>query len=298
MRSRDVAMLAAALVLALHSTPGSAQSDCTERTAFSIGASSVSRLNGSALKFHRPLAINIDGAPNAYHIKGRPFGALDTLCNAGRAISSVRGTYEGADRCGDFLKDVEAARASGWHADPRIEWYGIATVDQARNEPIVQSEGPHQGYFVSTTSFQDTAFDRGDPRRYLDSRIVPFIVLPARSPFFSQAGAALGNVAFVYDPVTQREAFAMVGDAGPAKALGEGSIALAAAIKGREIDPDTLTSTQVEALAISQPIVTIVFPGTKVQAPFDRVQIDAIGAGAAEAFGGMDRLRACAADPQ
>ena len=131
-----------------------------------------------------------------------------------------------------------------------------------------------------------------------NSRIVPFIVLPGRSPFFSQAGAALGNVAFVYDPATQREAFAIVGDVGPAKALGEGSIALAAAIKGKEIDPDTLTSEQVRALAISQPIVTIVFPGTKVPAPFDRVQIDAIGAAAAVAFGGMERLRACAANPQ
>ena len=61
--------------------------------------------------------------PTPITSRAAPLGALDTLCNAGRAISSVRGTYEGADRCGDFLKDVAAARASGWHADPRIEWY-------------------------------------------------------------------------------------------------------------------------------------------------------------------------------
>ncbi|MEZ5831103.1 MAG: glycoside hydrolase family 75 protein [Dongiaceae bacterium] len=298
MQSRKIVVLAAAIMLALHGAPVLAESDCGERAAFSVGIMPVKKLADGALKFQRPLAINIDGAPNAYHIKGRPFGALDTLCNAGRAISSARGTYEGSTRCGDFLKDVAAARKNGWHGDPRIEWYGLATVDRTRNEPVVQDDGPYEGYFVSTTSFQNTAFDLGDPRRYLDSRTVPFIVLPGRSPFFVRAGVALGNVAFVIDPNSGHEAFAIVGDTGPARALGEGSIALAAAIRGKKIDPQTLTSKQVEALAIAEPIVTIVFPGTHVQPPYVRAQIDTAGAAAAEALGGMDRLRACAASPQ
>ena len=219
----------------------------------------------------------------------------------GKAISSVRGTYEGKKDCGGFLEDVKSAEAAGWHGDPKIDWYGIVTKDAAHNEPVVQSDGTYKGYFVSTTAFENPAFDTGDPRRYLDSRTVPFVVLPRDSHFFSKGdafsdgGAALGNVAFVYDPASQRHAFAIVGDLGPRKALGEGSIALAAALRGKAIDPATLTSKQAAALALSGPIVTVVFPGTKVGAPYDRAQIDDAGAAVAERMGGLDALGLCAA---
>jgi hypothetical protein len=297
MFKKAATILAIALVLMHFAGRETLAEGCDAAAAFTHHGVVVTKLQGSAFKFHRPLAINIDGAPNAYHINGRPAGALDTLCNAGRAISSVHGTYEGAENCGQFLKDVAAAQEIGWHGDPRIEWYGIATVDETHNEPVVQIDGPFKGYFVSTTAFENTAFNATDPRRYLDSRLVPFIVLPRKSAFFSSGGAKLGSIAFVYDSKSQRSAFAIAGDLGPAKALGEGSIALAAAIKGKAIDPATLTSKQAAALAIGEPIVTILFPGTMVQAPFDRAQIDAAGVAAAEAFGGLDLLKNCAAQP-
>jgi len=293
------------LALAGSTVPALAQTPCNRAPGFAQpvrgGSIAVTRIFVAALKFHSSLEINIDGAPNAYHIKGRPFGALDTLCNAGRAISSARGTYEGMEDCGAFLEDVKAAEAAGWHGDPKIEWYGIATKDAAHNEPVVQSDGPYQGYFVSTTAFENPAFDAGDPRRYLDSRTVPFVVLPRGSHFFSKGdafsdgGAALGNVAFVYDPASQRYAFAIVGDLGPTKALGEGSIALAAALRGKAIDPATLTGKQATALALAGPIVTVVFPGTQVEAPYDNAQIDKAGTAVAERMGGLDSLKLCAA---
>ena len=271
-----------------------AQSDCDEASAFSISDFAVTTLKGSALKFSRPLEINMDGAPNAYHIDGRPAGALDTLCNAGRGISSIHGKYEGSAHCGQFLEDVKAAKQAGWHADPRIEWYGIATVDAAHNEPAVQTEGPFKGYFVSTTRLENTDFKVTDPRRYLDSRIVPFLVIPGKSAFFSQGKVSLGNVAFVYDPKSKRETFAIAGDLGPSQKLGEGSIALAAAIGGKAIDVATLTGKQAKALAIGHDIVTIIFPSITVQKPFDRAQVDAAAAAAADSFGGIEKLRACA----
>jgi hypothetical protein len=298
MLSKCVIVLATTLAIVVCAGQQSlAQSSCGAAAAFSHGDAPVIKLRGSALKFSRPLAINMDGAPNAYHINGRPAGALDTLCNAGQAISSEHGTYHGYVNCGQFLEDVKAAQQNGWHGDPRIKWYGIATIDDAHNEPIVQGQGPYKGYFVSTTKFENTAFKEADPRRYLDSRVVPFIVLPGNSAFFSQGGAKLGNVAFVYDPKSQQSVFAIAGDLGPADALGEGSIALAAAIKGKTVDPATLTGKQAKALAIDQPIVTILFSGRMVQPPFDRAQIEAAGAEAAEAFGGLELLKSCAAAP-
>ena len=299
------AVAATLLALTAHAMPTLAQTPCNRAPGFAQpvkgGSILVTRIFVAALKFRSSLEINIDGAPNAYHVKGRPFGALDTLCNAGKAISSVRGTYQGMEDCGAFLEDVKSAEATGWHGDPKIEWYGIATKDAAHNEPLVQSDGPYKGYFVSITAYENSAFDASDPRHYLDSRMVPFVVLPRDSHFFSKGdafsdgGAALGNVAFVYDPASQRHAFAIVGDLGPTKALGEGSIALAAALRGQTIDPATLTGRQAAALALSGPIVTVVFSGTKVEAPYDRAQIDSAGATVAERMGGLDALKLCAA---
>lgn len=295
--------LIAATVLALlwPSLASSAQAACEEVVAFRLplenGTATVTRLGRSALKFRSPLAINTDGAPNAYHIEGRPFGALNTLCNAGRSISSTYGTYAGHENCDRFLSDVKAAQQAGWHGSPKILWHGIVTKDQTRHEPVVQTSGEYAGYFVSATSLGIRAFKADDQRRYLDSRVVPFLVLPRGSAFLSQGGAKLGDLAFVIDPESQRYAFAVVGDIGPRTKLGEASIALAAAIKGVQVDPETLTGKDVRKLVVPQQVVTVLFPGRAVEPPYNAVQITAAGFAAIERFGDFDRLRQCASQP-
>lgn len=274
---------------------------CDEAFAFKHplekGSAAVTKLAGSALKFRSPLAINTDGAPNAYHIDGRPIGALNTLCNAGRVISLSHGAYEGRENCDRFLADVRAAQRTGWQGNPRIVWHGIVTKDQTRHEPVIQTSGEYTGYFVSSTSLQNKAFKQDDQRRYLDSRVVPFLVLPRRSAFLSQGGAELGDLAFVIDPMSQLYTFAVVGDLGPPAKLGEASIALAAAIKGKHIDPKALTGKEMRKLVVPQQVVTVLFPGTVVKAPYDAAQIADAAASAVESFGGLDRLKQCAAQP-
>jgi hypothetical protein len=292
---------AATAALILQGVAGGAQAACDEALAFrhhlQNGSATVTWLNGAALKFRSPLAVNTDGAPNAYHIDGRPGGALNTLCNAGRAMSAVHGTYEGQENCELFLEDVKAARQSGWHGSPRIVWHGIVTKDKTRHEPVVQNSGEYAGYFVSATSLQNKAFREDDQRRYLDARVVPSLVLPRQSAFLSDGGMKLGDLAFVIDPVSQLYTFAVVGDIGPKKKLGEASIALAAAIKGHNIDPKTLTGRDARKLVVPQQVVTVLFPGTAVEAPYDAAQIAAAATTAIQSFGGLDRLKQCAAQP-
>ena len=148
-------------VLALLGAPaGQSWAACQEAPAFqqplAKGNATVTWLDNAALKFRSPLAINTDGAPNAYHIDGRPGGALNTVCNAGRVLSSD-GAYDGYQDCDRFLSDVKAAQQGGWHGPTRIVWHGIVTRDKARHEPVVQSTGPYAGYFISATSLQNKA---------------------------------------------------------------------------------------------------------------------------------------------
>ena len=300
MRRTRPALAFAACAMIASLTAGQAFAACTEATAFqqpvTKGNATVTWLDGKALKFRSPLAINTDGAPNAYHIDGRPGGALNTLCNAGRVLTADS-AYDGYQDCDRFLADVKAAQEGGWHGPTRIVWHVIVTRDRSRHEPVVQSTGPYAGYFISATSLQNKAYKESDQRRYLDSRAVPFLVLPKRSAFLGQGGARLGDLAFVMDPKTQLYTFAVVGDLGPKNKLGEASIALAAAIKGVAIDPATVTGNTMRKLVVPQEVVTLVFPGAKVAAPYGPAEIAAAGIDAIGRFGGLDRLKQCAAQP-
>lgn len=162
--------------------------------ATTVGSVDVFRVAG-ALLYASGLAIDADGAPNAY---GPGDGGLDHLANAGRPGN----------------------------------WWGLAT--QKNGEPVVQSAGdPFPGFYVSTTALQDKRFATSDPRRYVDSSTVPYVVLP---PQVLALGARLGDFAAVMNERSGRVAFALVADVGPKDKLGEGSTALAAALDVRS-DP-------------------------------------------------------------
>jgi hypothetical protein len=121
------------------------------------------------------------------------------------------------------------AQRAGWQGNPRVVWHGIVTKDKDRNEPIIRARAN-----TRVLHLVDLAAEQGlqedDQRRYLDSRLVPSLVLPRASAFLKQ-GAKLGDLAFVIDPQTGLSTFAIIGDLGPKGKLGEASIALAAAIK-------------------------------------------------------------------
>lgn len=104
-----------------------------------IGGVPVDR-DGAALRWTAGLAIDADGAPNAYHPDSKR--GLDRLANAGKP--------------GD--------------------WWGLVTV---AGQPVVQKPGdPFPGFYVSPTSLVDRGKALTDPRRYVDANTVPYLAIP------------------------------------------------------------------------------------------------------------------------
>lgn len=103
-------------------------------------------------------------------------------------------------------------------------WYGVVTVGGI---PVKQgANDPAPGAYVSATSYMHKGFKRTDPRAYVDSNSVVYIVIPGH--WRAQAkGIVLGCYAEVYDTKTKLKTPAAVLDFGPKAKLGEASIACA-----------------------------------------------------------------------
>lgn len=136
--------------------------------------------------------IDADGAYRAYHPDNK--SGLDDLRNAGSAGN----------------------------------WYGIAT--DRNGKPFVQGQGdPAPGFYVSPTSYEWPDFPRDNPRKYIDSETVPFIVV--QNYIRNRArGAVLGCKSRVTNKENGKSVMCVVGDMGPLLKLGEISIAAARAV--------------------------------------------------------------------
>jgi len=159
----------------------------------------------NAVFFRAGMQIDADGAPNAYH--------------PGTASRPKSGRPPGLD-------DLRNAGASG-------NWYGVVTDDGKRTgRPVVQgATDPYPGFYVSPTALQDATLRATNPRRYVDSTAVPYVVLPgrvARDPtsarFADATGLALGDLGMVFQ--RGESSHCVYADVGPRGRIGEGSIAL------------------------------------------------------------------------
>jgi hypothetical protein len=153
----------------------------------------VFRRAGSEAVFYRSgLAIDADGAPNAYHPDD--LSGIDALVHAG-----VPGN-----------------------------WWALVTEN---GEPILQKGGTYTGFYVSMTWLhrEDGLYSPVDPRYWIDAREVPYLAIP-RS-VWEPAGIDKGDLAVVLNEKANRISWAIVADWGTEETLGEGSIALAETLK-------------------------------------------------------------------
>jgi len=161
----------------------------------------------NAILYRLPMmTIDLDGAPNAYHPPTR-----EHLHGKGPGLG---------------LEDLRNA-SKNLDDGPDAEWVGIVT--DTNGKPVTQKDGMFAGFYVSTTSLEDSRFAREDPRRYVDATKIPYVVL---NPILRQkAGVELGDLAvIVLDPAKPRVAFGIVADIGPRRGLGECSEALATSL--------------------------------------------------------------------
>ncbi len=282
-----------------------AQIECNMEPAFRFpggGANArvVRRSADGALLYDGPLAINLDGAPNAYHPRGRPAGALDTICNGANAILPDGSKVRGDVSCGAFLEKFNEARDAGWIAPgkPRVEWYGVATEGDGgdlKHKPCIQAAGLFEGFFVSQTALlADPTKGRCDVSRYLNSLAIPFFVLPGGSEFFLQ-GMKKGDVGVALHAASGNVVFAILADVGPKDKLGEGSFALAQLLKGRPLNPKP-TRSQVQDAAFAGGVHVLMFPGSDIKPPYTAERIVKAGSERLKAWGGEQRLKACVSD--
>jgi len=140
------------------------------------------------------MAIDVDGAPNAYGPRGKP--TLDYELNA----------HEGATATGKIV--------------------GYLTKDG--HVPEIQGDNdPFPGFYISTTGFYDKDNSNTlDPKRYLDASRVNYVVLGSAA---KKAGAALGDLVAVYSMKTHKSVYGIVGDSGNSSGA-EGSLALLQAL--------------------------------------------------------------------
>lgn len=127
-----------------------------------------------AFFFVSGMAIDADGAPNAYNLDDT---GLDELANAG---------------------------APG-------HWNGVIT--DRKGSPLIQQESdPFPGYYISCTSLADETKEFTDPTRYVDASKIPYVVLP--DDVAKRTGARLGDFAVVMNLRNGKSSFAIYADIG------------------------------------------------------------------------------------
>lgn len=136
--------------------------------------------------------IDADGAFRAYHPNNTP--GLDALSNAGHPGN----------------------------------WFGIET-DRNGNPFIQGPSDPAPGFYVSGTAYEWPTFPKNNPRRFVDSETVPFIVVENYIRKRAQ-GTVLGCTARVTNIENRKSVDCVVADFGPLTKLGELSIAAAKAV--------------------------------------------------------------------
>ncbi|MBN4002230.1 glycoside hydrolase family 75 protein [Nostoc sp. LPT] len=218
------------------------------KTVLKIGEIPILQGNGeSAFFYEAGMSINADGAPNAYHPADK---GIDFLANAGYSDN----------------------------------WWALV-VDKNGNPFIQGSTDPYPGYYISTTALFDSGFVKQDPRRYVDSTNIPYIVLPGNGDFRKATGVKLGDFAVVYNTNNEKLAFAIYADVGPKNQIGEGSIALSQAVGN-----DPLVQSRVRR-GIPKDIVYIVFPGSGNGQPRTISEIEVETKRFFEIWGGVERIK-------
>ena len=310
---RTVALFALALAFVLVSIDALSQG-CTLTPGRTGNFQTLSN-PGGAVAFTSGLAVNADGAPNAYHrVLGpttRDPGLLH-ICNGvavleraadGRMVNrypdlKVPGTspkckadvFALQERGFPSCDSGECLRIFGFFAPPRS--CGPGRNDECGVPPFAtDASGAPTQFFISTTSLFDPTFEPTDPRRYLDARSVPHFVLPGGEggPFGTRHGIRLGDLALIAQG--NRGVFAVFGDAGPPDGLGEASPAVITRLAGAPDATNRLPG------AIDSGVTTLVLAGSRSELtempPHSARVIAEAGQRALAAAGGLAAFAGC-----
>ncbi|GAC1339484.1 MAG: hypothetical protein NVSMB18_07790 [Acetobacteraceae bacterium] len=248
-------------------------------------------LSGAAVGFDAPgLSITANGAPNAYRPDGR---GLSDLCEGSFAMVNNQPKTSLTDPQ-HWLQECRAAWVKAAESHDYSEIGLTSMVGDFKGGPKLQGEKdplPGQAY-LSTTIMQIPSARTGTQRSYVDATEIPYVTLPSAAP--GLFGISLGDVAAVYRPRTGAVAFGVYADC---CLLGKASVRL-----HRDLGNDPIVErgeVQRADRPIADKVVVVVFPGHGAPASADaeawRAEIRRVGEAALNAWGGLARLKTCAA---
>jgi hypothetical protein len=129
-----------------------------------------------------------------------------------------------------FNDGLENLKNAGY---PTTSWYPTILLCDKNDEPILF----HGECIASKTAYEWIKYGPRDPRRWVDSFTVPYIVIPP-SVRKKAKGIVLGCLCKVTNTLNDQSAPAVCADIGPSNKIGELSMAAAKAIG---IDPNPKT---------------------------------------------------------
>jgi hypothetical protein len=169
------------------------------------------------------LPATASGAISPTSAREGTVGAAELLAKVTSCSRISNGTYRTDENAAATVPVCGKNGAVFWKADMDIDCDGQRTARCNENtDPWFQD---------------DTAFHQSDGKP-LRSDTLPYVVVPAVSGIWSYSGAGIkggGVAAVIYGDKVQ---YAVVGDTGPTKAIGEASYATAMAL-GIDPDPET-----------------------------------------------------------
>lgn len=294
----------AAIVALLSATPAGAQ--CRMSPAFNQpdegGARSIPVWadNGSLL-FGSALNVNTDGTRRSYSVSDfwGEREALNNLCNA---MSDACAGLNSAQLRERRLLTQHAA-AAHWPADLlRQTRLSPAIIPMPNGRPCPEVGG----YLVSATALHRPRIsDSCDIANYVDALEVAALVLPKpprrgeQTPFQAR-GAQVGDLIVAANADGSHLTYGVVGDLGPARELGEASIAMNGALLGRTEQPANYNHVrgrgEYRGRGWQVPFAfVLIFPRSRDEASplMQRDRIDAAARQKFEQWGGVARLTAC-----
>jgi hypothetical protein len=257
--------------------------------------------NQRPLLFITSLKVNTDGTKVSYHQDDPTARRCVNNPNAGPcAINNIRNAYRDSSRP---VSDFTAVRNAGY---PNPRTFQVLSPDiieksSATGKPCLTPDG----YLVSMTA--DVAVDGGFSRvgdcdlgKWIDAMTIPALVIPKStaaipSQFVAQGVGKRSIVVAFSRSATKRVVPGIVGDLGPAKELGEASIAMNRALNGMPDNeqpkngPDAVARFQAGRSAL------LIFsgPSSIVARPITPERVAAAGNDALAKFGGAEKLYAC-----
>lgn len=248
-----------------------------------IGAIAIFRDHRTdVVAFSSQMQVNTDGAPDSYHPDDI---GITHICNG----ISVGRNCEWKASC---LADFNRAKAEGFKGPTKICCFAMATTPNG--EPIIQGAlDPKPGYFVSTTALRQPGEKANTPQAQLDSNTTSFAVIPKSWHLTGSPGPKLGDFGVAYRKSTGSLAFFVVGDLGPNRKLGEGSVALHQALGN---DPFVMRFGKRRARKSigGHDVFYVLFPRSAQRGrKMDTSSIREVGGKLLEDFGGKERLIEC-----